>query len=527
MAAAPFFDPTSSRPSSCAPPDAKKECIITVGNRLESVSDLACLDSETARQLSDRHSVPPLPLRPLRGHMRSPGLPGVGSVPAARPRPNAGSGAWGIALMVAVSLACSDPPSGKGGCHPALPSCADEDYDGDGVTNADDAFPFDERCAAYSLVDCLGCGASCDPTTEWCNAGVCETGCQDDQQCQRAFRAAAGDHCVSHKCRACRAHKDCPTNEYCADGDCVVGCVDDDGCPDGNCFDNKCSHLCRGADGQATADCNDGNGCTDDACVKGTCLNKPTNDGLNCGGTTCAPSYCTKGVCKAGQAQDGESCSGSVAYADRYCTQRECNQGVCVVQPANEGQECVSKAPMFPGLWRDLCVPARKNHYCDCFQPACKAGKCAAVPRPAGSSYPGNGKECDVSVCDGKGGVNKLYKPSGTPCTYKSGVWMGAWCGNQPCESCLDQVCDGKGRCGIPKVGDKCMCDACSATEGTCVDKTSSVTGDPAAACEGCGQKSPGEPCEVGKLVHTCCASWDGEKIFCEKKPPEGGKCWP
>jgi cysteine-rich repeat protein len=58
-------------------------------------------------------------------------------------------------------------------CLPNDPQCANEDYDGDGVINADDDFPSDPDCTVRSNDSCTACGVACAESERCDNTGQC------------------------------------------------------------------------------------------------------------------------------------------------------------------------------------------------------------------------------------------------------------------------------------------------------------------------------------------------------------------
>jgi formylglycine-generating enzyme len=65
-------------------------------------------------------------------------------------------------LLLFLLAACYEPLEENSLCHFADPVCAEEDWDGDGVPNGEDEYPWDGACAAHSNTDCGGGGVACE-----------------------------------------------------------------------------------------------------------------------------------------------------------------------------------------------------------------------------------------------------------------------------------------------------------------------------------------------------------------------------
>ncbi len=71
-------------------------------------------------------------------------------------------------------ISCYEPLDTQTLCHPLSSECKGEDFDGDGVSNQVDDFPFDPNCAKNDVMNCGGCGIKCGMDSFCSIEKVCE-----------------------------------------------------------------------------------------------------------------------------------------------------------------------------------------------------------------------------------------------------------------------------------------------------------------------------------------------------------------
>ncbi len=408
---------------------------------------------------------------------------------------------------------------GKTGyCEGGSDACAY--YEGGDVTGVNDL----NECTVNDRCDGLG-GKTGDPVAE---GTACLSGTKV---------------CRGGKCSDCVNSTECKNldpNKICVSGSCVVGncnnvseCPPAPNCQYAACINNQCVNKplsdttpCSDNDPCTYGDTCDGNG----SCVGVTygcsapnqCESKVECDGF--GG--CVPTYKPVGT----DCDDGNLCT----YADK-CNSGKCDgtpiacessSSVCGLKKACNGtSECTQ---WYPG---DATHPSYAGD-CNDNNACTKQDKCNGAGTCVGTAYTCSTNQCvTANACDGNGGCNPVYAPSGTtcsdgnPCTY---FYSGAACvdknkcdacdGNGSCKgnysvSCpiqdancqTSRWCVGDGSCGVnnkadgtacPDDGNECTSDACSG--GFCAHpKKSDYT-----ACSEDGNVCTFDYCSNGNCYH-------------------------
>jgi cysteine-rich repeat protein len=80
---------------------------------------------------------------------------------------------FGGFLLNCIS-SCYEPLDTQTLCHPLSSECKGDDFDGDGVNNQVDEFPFDPNCAKNDVMNCGGCGIKCGMDSFCSIERVCE-----------------------------------------------------------------------------------------------------------------------------------------------------------------------------------------------------------------------------------------------------------------------------------------------------------------------------------------------------------------
>ncbi len=331
--------------------------------------------------------------------------------------------------------------------------------------------PAGQVCELASRV--CGCGddTAC-PEAEWCNAGICRSGCRfnpencpENQFCDRARRACG-----------CLNDDGCVQGEYCANGVCRAGCrIGGEDCPDGECdpLNHRCT--CQSDGGCAAGEyCNDGAclpGCRvepDDCAPAGVC--DPATRECRCQADAACPEgqYCTPdNQCALGCRLEGEDCgAGSVCDPEtRRCSCAD--DGACAPGQRCAGGACVEGCRLDPDDCGDgqRCDPATRACVC-AGDAACAPSDYCAVD---GACRPGCRTEpdsCDVGSCD------PALRRCG--CASDADCVMGEYCGaDGTCtlgcrlnpDDCGNGVCDPVQRRCVPE---GCVRDADCAPNQAC-----------------------------------------------------------
>jgi hypothetical protein len=381
----------------------------------------------------------------------------------------------------------------------------DSDRDGDGVPDAEDAFPFDPGESADTDKDGVGDNADLRsqggtgidhqaPTPDGDKDGLFdfEDNCPGEANADQADldRDAVGDACdncasvpnplqedtqqngTGDACRACKANADCPGGTLCQFGQCVQ-CIHNAQCGDQVCVDGACVGC------GSTAQCSGGQQChpelkvcqeclatrdckANERCVFGACLPQCTKD------DACPGGFCADGACA--QCRDSADCPGSEWCDNGLCrpqclTARDCTAGrvcetstrTCVVScsaTCPQGQLCDKE-----GICRQVCETSGM----------CPSGqKCNVATSLCGPQCLDNGDcqsfhQCQAGQCVPDGTCARdpdcavTERCTASVCVPRPTAFVegkGYAC-SAPCDCRLGEICGAEGYCstdGLPTI---------------------------------------------------------------------------
>lgn len=381
-----------------------------------------------------------------------------------------------------------------------IPDDKDPDIDGDGVLNADDAFPYDPAEWLDSDKDGVGDRADLrskggkgidtrNPTPDTDKDGVLDFA----DNCVQVFNPDQkdsdgdgwGDLCdncpfvynpdqkdsvgngIGDACRACMHNEDCGAGKLCQYGTCVA-CIDNAQCGDrvcdkasGSCVPCSAAAVCsaparcdlaigRCAECLQSSDCAQNRACINDRCLP-QCLDN----------SSCPGGFCVGGGCVA--------CRGN---GDCPQLGQWCDGGTCRAQ-------CVQNSDCDGGR---SCDPMTHTCYAPCNGmctrgQVCSGGKCLAA---CDNSVPcAQGKKCQAGVCVPECAVD------------------GDCAGVRPFTICSGGQCVPSGKCAFD--ADCPVSNLCAA--GTCAPRPTVLLPGKGYACAGPCDCRQGELCSAGACV--------------------------
>jgi len=382
-----------------------------------------------------------------------------------------------------------------------IPDDMDPDIDGDGVLNADDAFPYDP--AEWKDTDGDGVGDRADlksmggngvdhknatPDTDGDGLLDFEDNCPKDfnpdqwdpdgdgvgtlknmtsrcDNCPFVFNPDQKDSVgngVGDACRACHQNSDCgAAGQICQFGQCV-DCLTNTQCGQLVCQSGKCVACTKSSDCSAGNVCSVAGRCVqcvsnsdcavNQQCVTNSCFNQCSND------TMCPGGYCVSGVCAA--CRNNADCP-----TTQYCAQGACHPqctvnancpGVQICDPATK--TCVTPCSAMCPSGQACDSTSTCRALCDASRPCPTGMKCSAqslcVPQCA------TNPDCTVphTVCSAGQCV-----PDGT-CTLDTDCTTDKMCIGGICTTRPTTLVAGKGyTCASAcdcRMGEACLVDA-------------------------------------------------------------------
>ena len=429
-------------------------------------------------------------------------------------------------LLLLVAVGCYGKVDIDSVCPPLTPACAQEDYDGDGVPNGQDDFPFDPACAHFASESCTACAVACAegaPANAHvaCVKGACSFECKDGWmdvngapgdgcECQTTDPNTDVENCGTCGSKCSSIYKNAP-KVWCADGVCHWDQV----CPAGWAQDGNKGCRCLSPVAAGSSECDDGLFCTvGDHPEGGCCVSTGAKD---CSGditdVQCQTAACveSQGACVVSIVNEGNACEGESPGS-------VCRSGRCTDKPC----DCQVESTCCAGCWGiNEGGPCDTNLFCFAKR-VCSAGACVASEAKDCSSAITE-PQCQSATCDastGQCGTSNLPDEVTACDDGKTQTWG---------DRCVNGACVGK---ACECIGQTMCCDGChaiSANEGVACDDLASSTFDDKCVKGWC----KGTPC-LCSGVSTCC---DGcfaknEGLGCDDSNPltypdacVGGKC--